>query len=297
MLPPQSFITNLLAMRSHYQAHIQQYDRVSAHAQEQLSHVHALLVDEALDNQQFATNLLQMRSHLQATVAEQMRSSANAREQLVHINALLAEQMAMQHRGEQIISMQATAATNNPELTQAVQGREIPTALDHSEPSPAEAEQAQVAEETQQPEPPIESDQASSTVIPSSKSLDEITNDLYEPSPVANVESAPNQVGKAELIKSPFLPQYQRLTKFEAVEKLLQDNTGSILHVNYIVRSLYGNLAPEAAKVEKQRLYETLSKGVTRGSWDRVPDQLGCYTIDLKLVDKQAKSTKSTTSK
>lgn len=54
------------------------------------------------------------------------------------------------------------------------------------------------------------------------------------------------------------------------------------------------NLEPEAVKVEKQRLYKTLSKGVARGLWDKVPDQLSCYTIDLKLVDKEAKFTKPT---
>lgn len=75
------------------------------------------------------------------------------------------------------------------------------------------------------------------------------------------------------------------------MKKLLQENISSILYTDYITRSLYGNLDSQSVNVEKQRLYATLSKGVARGLWDKVPDQLGCYTIDLKLVEREVKST------
>ncbi len=62
----KSFIENLVEMRSHYGAQIQQSDRLITHAQNGLTHINALLVDEFLDNQQFVENLRIMRSHYQS---------------------------------------------------------------------------------------------------------------------------------------------------------------------------------------------------------------------------------------
>lgn len=289
----ESFIENLLEMRSHYQARVNQCDRLIAHAQEGLAHINALLVDEALDSQQFATNLLQMRSHYQTLVDEQKRRSATALEQLVHINALLAEQMAMQHRGEQTISMQATAYTDNPVLTESIEGKELPIATEQLEPLPATKEQVKSVEKIQSQQSNLEPEQANSSVMTQGDCLEEVTDDRLEPLPLVEIEAPPasNSNANASQPKTPLLPPYQHLSRSEAVEKLLQENIGTILHTDYIIRSLYGNLEKEAVKVEKQRLNETLGKGVARGLWDKVPDQPGCYTIDLKLVDREVKST------
>jgi hypothetical protein len=72
----------------------------------------------------------------------------------------------------------------------------------------------------------------------------------------------------------------------------MQENEGSILHVDYIIRALYGELEPEDVKAEKPRMNDTLKKGVAKGLWERVPDSPGCYTADLKLVEKKAESKK-----
>jgi len=283
MPPIESFLTNLLEMRSHYQARVNQCDRLIAYAQDGLSHVNALLVDEVLDNQQFATNLLQMRSYYQATIDKQKRQLASAKEQLHHINALLAEQMAMQHRGEQAISMQATAIANNPVLTEGIDDKKLPL-VDPIEAEPTDAQQqGEVAAETASQQPSLELE-LNSPITPQGDRVEQVSQPLEQ---LPLVES---NGSKASQIKTPLLPQYQHLTRSEAVEKLLQENIGTILHTDYIVRSLYGNLEKEAFKVEKQRLYETLGKGIAKGLWDKIPDQPGCYTIDLKLVDKEEKS-------
>lgn len=294
MPPIESFIENLLEMRLHYQGQIQQCDRLVAHTQEQISHVNALLVDDALDNQQFVENLLQMRSHYQATVDEQRRASASAKEQLVHINALLAEQLVSQHENEQAISMQASTYKDNLALTQAALDDKIPSAVERLEADSA-SQQVEAVEAPSQEQSTPALEQTSSTVIPQGKQGEELSKNQH--SSVANelpalgVEADPlaNQVSTHNQPKILLLPQYQHLTRSEAVEKLLQDNIGTILHTDYIVRSLYGNLEKEALKVEKQRLYETLGKGITKGLWDKVPDQPGCYTVDLKLVEREVK--------
>lgn len=300
MSPIESFIENLLEMRLHYQLQVNQCDRLVAHAQEQLSHVNALLVDEALDNRQFVENLLQMRSHYQTTVEEQKRHSASAKEQLVHINALLAEQIAMQHGNEQAISMQARAVSDRAALQEATEARELPT-TDPLESTPAAQEEVVEAPSNHQPTSAPE--QTSSAVIPQGEHREELIENQQQSSIVnelltLKVEKAPpaNQVSTNNQPKTPLLPQYQHFSRSAAVEKLLQENIGTILHTDYIVRSLYGNLEPEVFKVEKQRLYKTLGKGVSKGLWDKVPDQPGCYTIDLKLVEREVQSTKTTSS-
>lgn len=295
MPPIESFIENLLEMRSHYQAQVNQCDRLIAHAQDGLIHVNALLVDEALDNQQFVENLLQMRSHYQATIDEQKRQLASAKEQLLHINALLAEQMLVQHENEQAISMQASTYKDNLALTQAALDEEIPLAVERSPTESTITEQVEVVDALSNRQFTSAAEPTNSTIIPPDALLEETTQNLQKSSFKAElpIVEAPldNPIIIANQPKTPLLQQYQHLSRSEAVEKLLQENIGSILHTDYIIRALYGDLDAEAVKVEKQRLYATLSKGVDRGLWDKVPDQLGCYTIDLKLVEREVKST------
>jgi hypothetical protein len=92
---------------------------------------------------------------------------------------------------------------------------------------------------------------------------------------------------KAAPLKTPLLPQYQHLTKSSAIENLLHEHSGTILHVDFILRALYGDLTPKDITTEMPRINDSLKKGVAKGLWDRVPDEVGCYTADIKLVDRE----------
>ncbi len=289
----KSFIENLIEMRSHYQSQIQQSDRLITHAQNGLTHVNALLVNEFLDNQQFVENLRIMRSHYQSLVDEQKQQMATAKDQLVHINALLAEQMVVQHGEGQTISLQASTVTDDPTLTEATEDKELSSQLKSE--SIVEEKFVEVDKETEDPETNLEPGKPSNAisqeeVIEKVEPQESSTNDELPALEVKDEISSPALGNK---LKTPLLPQYQHLNKSEAVEKLLQENMGNILHVDYIVRSLYGLLESELFKIERQKIYETMSKGVAKRFWDKVPDQPGCYTIDLKLVDNEEQSTKS----
>ncbi len=289
----ENFIENLVEMRSHYQSQIQQSDRLVAHAQNGLTHINALLVDEFLDNQQFVKNLRIMRSHYQSLVDEQKQQMARAKDQLVHVNALLAEQVVVQHLEGQTISLQASTITDDPALTEATEDKEL-SGLPKSE-SIVEKEFVEVDEETEDPETNLEPEETS-TAISQKEFLEKVEPQESSTNgelPALEVEDAIASSALGKKLKTPLLPPYQHLNKSEAVEKLLQENIGSILHVDYIVRSLYGQLESESFKVERQKIYETMSKGVAKGFWDKVPNQPGCYTIDLKLVNNEGKSPKS----
>ncbi len=250
-------------------------------------------MDEFLDNQQFVENLLQMRSHYQNLVNEQKQQMASAKDQLVHINALLAEQMVVHHGEGQTISLQASTVTDNPTLTEATKDKEPSDQLKSE--SVVEEKFVEVEEETEDPETNLEPGNPSNA-ISQEEVLEKVEpQELSTKSelPALEVEDVIASSALGKKLKTLLLPPYQHLNKSEAVEKLLQENIGSILHVDYIVRSLYGQLESESFKVERQKIYETMSKGVAKRFWDKVPEQPGCYTIDLKLVDNEGKSPKS----
>jgi hypothetical protein len=63
------------------------------------------------------------------------------------------------------------------------------------------------------------------------------------------------------------LPQYQSLNRTEAILKVLQKHAGSVCHISLIMRSLYGDLEPEALKVVKGRVHSSLTHGKESGRW------------------------------
>jgi hypothetical protein len=88
-------------------------------------------------------------------------------------------------------------------------------------------------------------------------------------------------------------PAYQGCTLTEAIEQVLQERKGQYVNADGVVDALYGDLTEEVLKVAKERVTKNLSKGKIEGRWDRVPEQLGYYTLSLK--DASASAAKSTT--
>ncbi len=81
------------------------------------------------------------------------------------------------------------------------------------------------------------------------------------------------------------LPNYQGMNRIEALSLLLAEHSGTVLHLDFIVRSLYGQLEPSLFKVIKSRVGSSLLLGVEQKLWARLTDEPGCYTLDLKLVE------------
>ena len=81
------------------------------------------------------------------------------------------------------------------------------------------------------------------------------------------------------------LPPYQGMNRMEALSLLLTEHSGTVLHLGFIVRFLYGELEPSLFKVIKTRVASSLTQGVEQRLWARVTDSPGCYTLDLKLVE------------
>ncbi len=73
----------------------------------------------------------------------------------------------------------------------------------------------------------------------------------------------------------------------DALTDLLQQNPGKIFNVGEVIEELYGELdASDVMEVKSQVLNE-LSRGHRTGRFSRVPEQIGLYTWNPKLL-KQA---------
>ena len=108
--------------------------------------------------------------------------------------------------------------------------------------------------------------------------------DQQSPLPANETEIATeaNSLFYSEIL---MLPEYQSLTRTEAIQKLLQENVGTVSHIDFIVRSLYGELEPDLFKVVKGRVQSTLTHGKETNKWSLIPGQPGCYTLVLSLVN------------
>ncbi|MDZ8096917.1 MAG: hypothetical protein RMZ42_34000 [Nostoc sp. DedQUE05] len=83
----------------------------------------------------------------------------------------------------------------------------------------------------------------------------------------------------------PMLLEYQSLNRTEAILKVLQKHRGTVCHIDFVVRSLYGDLEPDIFKLVKGRVQSTLTYGRESGKWSLVPGKPGSFTLDLKLLN------------
>ncbi|WP_341529676.1 hypothetical protein WKK05_10370 [Nostoc sp. UHCC 0302] len=111
------------------------------------------------------------------------------------------------------------------------------------------------------------------------------TPPLPEPPALPLIETVPlNQQRSLYGVEIPMLPQYQSLSRAEAIKKVLQEHIGAICHIDFIVKLLYGDLEPDVFKLVKSRVQSSLTQGRESNKWYSIPDQPGCYTLNLSLL-------------
>ena len=299
----QHLIENLIALKELYHTQLVESEKKVTRFKEQLSHVNGLLVAQLVENQQFVQSLVDMRSQCHAQLEASQRQAAHAREQLTHINALLADQVSLPLI-EHSFELQAAAIEGQPQ--QAISGIAEPEPESFSQTEAELAQQqsqteAELAQQQSQTEAEL-AQQQSQTEAELAQQQSQTEAELAQQQPQAEAAETPLAVEeKSEdaarspsAIKTPMKAEYQHLTKIQAVEKLLQENQGKILTVEYIIWSLYGDMDAEAVKAEKPRIYDTLGQGVDKGIWEKVPDQPACYTYKLSLVEPTADSESAT---
>jgi hypothetical protein len=83
-----------------------------------------------------------------------------------------------------------------------------------------------------------------------------------------NLVKSPTR-GRAQILVLP--PQYEGLSKIEAVSKVLQENLGNVMHIDTIIAKLYGVLSPKAITAERVRMKDVMKRGVERKLWQKAP--------------------------
>lgn len=90
--------------------------------------------------------------------------------------------------------------------------------------------------------------------------------------PKAVAQSKPKAVTvPASRISFELLPAYQGKSKLEAIGTVLKENQGKVVHQDSIIKELYGELSPEALKVERLRMKAALNQGVKKKIWQKAP--------------------------
>jgi hypothetical protein len=92
----------------------------------------------------------------------------------------------------------------------------------------------------------------------------------------------------ASRISFPLLPAYQGKSKLDAIGTVLEKNQGKVVHQDDIIKELYGDLSPEALKVERLRMKTAMYQGVNKKLWQKAPAP---STYILKVIKAKASTT------
>jgi hypothetical protein len=81
------------------------------------------------------------------------------------------------------------------------------------------------------------------------------------------------------------LPIFSGLTLTQAVLKVMEKLRGKCIDADGMAREIFGEVSEADYPIVKDRITKNLSKGKIDGLWERVPDQLGYYTISVQDLD------------
>jgi hypothetical protein len=205
----------------------------------------------------FIAPLLELRDYYAGLAQEYQRLFIEARSQLDHTEALLSN---WSYSDDESFSRLESADEQGSLIFLSSDDR---SDLDLLEPLESELPQAHTWEKNGSSAAAIDTNREDShPITTSSESYDHFTKG-------------------AEI---PMLTQYQPLSRMEALKKLLHEYAGTVCHIDFIVRALYGNLESTVFKVVKGRVQSSLTQGRERGYWSAIPNEPGCYTLVLSLL-------------
>ncbi len=217
----------------------------------------------------FLSPLLELRDYYAHLTEEYKRLFVQARSQLDHVEALLSN-WSFSDDSKQISHLKAADETSD--VSQQGPLRFLSPLDDIDQINLVESVQSELADSDK-----VQIDNSLSAV-----DTKESQPSTTSPDPKIVLENNDSSTKVAEI---PMLPQYQHaLSRMEAIKQLLQEQIGTVCHIDFIVRSLYGELDSNLFKVVKGRVQSSLTQGRERNYWVTIPDEPGCYTLDLSLV-------------
>jgi hypothetical protein len=79
------------------------------------------------------------------------------------------------------------------------------------------------------------------------------------------------------------LPDFEGMTKLDAIATVLRQNLGEVLHQDTIIQTLYGDLSLEDLKKERVRMDTLLRNGVKSNKWKKAPVPAS-YVLEAEAV-------------
>jgi hypothetical protein len=230
--------------------------------------------------------LMQLRDHYARLLAEYEQKTALARAQLNHVEALLSNWSGSDLGNNQttVKRIDETHLSREPNLPSA-QPPNSTLSQAHHEPIELELQNNSFHK-------PIEVQRKENGFVrtlpnqESNREFNTATTSLQHSTLLPTSTNSPPET-------IPMLPEFQTITRMQAIEKLLRENIGTVCHIDFIVRSLYGDLEPSLFQIVKGRVHSSLTHGSKKNYWSAIPEEPGCYTFDLSLVvphETQAKS-------
>jgi len=299
--PPEKFLSTLLEIRNYYAPLVEKYGKLYREALDNLTHVEALLSNWVLQEsansngsvlltEEILTLLAQNGTHPEAAKTEP-EVVANKIE-LPQVNNIKSQSVYSHNQvslGEENLS-NGKLPDVAPDENTSDEGTNL------EEPSAIKAEVAATKESDTKGET-TDTLETAPGLAPTSTSKSSPQKDeppVAKSSKQEETSTTPDKSLYGQEI--PMLGEYQSLRRIEAVEKLLQQHKGSVCHIDFVVRSLYGELEPKVWKVVKGRVQSTLTQGRESGKWSLVPGKPGYFTVDLKLLNSKRKDSYSTKS-
>ncbi|MCW5313484.1 hypothetical protein GTQ43_06570 [Nostoc sp. KVJ3] len=218
----------------------------------------------------FLSPLLELRDYYARLTEEYERLFVQARSQLDHVEALLSN-WSSSDSNKHISRLTAADETSN--VSQEGSVRFLSPLDDINEINLVESLQLELTDSDR-----VEIDNSFSATVDTKERKPPTT------SPDAN-RALENNDSSTKVAEIPMLSKYQHaISRMEAIKQLLQEQIGTVCHIDFIVRSLYGELDSNLFKVVKGRVQSSLTQGRERNYWVTIPDEPGCYTLDLSLV-------------
>ncbi|NDJ23421.1 hypothetical protein GS682_17625 [Nostoc sp. B(2019)] len=214
----------------------------------------------------FLSPLLELRDYYARLTEEYERLFVQARSQLDHVEALLSN-WSFSNANNQISRLAAIDETSKPSQEGSLLF--LSPRDDTSQINLVESIQSEFKD--------------SDNFEIETSSVDTEESQPLSTSPAIETASESND-SSTKVSEVPMLPQYEALSRMEAIKQLLQEYIGTVCHIDFIVRSLYGELESNLFKVVKGRVQSSLTQGRERDAWVAVPEEPGCYTLDLSLI-------------
>ncbi|BAZ50548.1 hypothetical protein NIES4103_31640 [Nostoc sp. NIES-4103] len=215
----------------------------------------------------FLSPLLELRDYYTRLVEEYETLYTQARSQLNHVEALLFNWSSTSDANGKLSTAEVVHAKPTPPQKDLLLS--LPDSISKSRMNLVKPSESEFPNSEN-----LEMDNSAAVVEDTSPYPASTTSPTIETLPQA----------KDKVADIPMLPEHQPLSRMEAIKKLLQEHVGTVCHIDFIVRSLYGDLEPTVFKVVKGRVQSSLTQGRERNAWSAIPDEPGCYTLDLNLV-------------